>query len=63
MERSPAFPGSLSQQRTPMSYDLQSPASNASSFMRNPHSVDQGTVSSIPEVSFPSLELDVLLHT
>ena len=52
MERSPAFPGSGSQQRTPMSYELQSPASNASSYLR---SVDpQGTISGIPEVSKPA---------
>ncbi len=62
MERSPAFPGSGSQQRTPMSYELQSPASNASSYLR---SVDpQGTISGIPEVCnrFLTLSTDQVLQ-
>ena len=50
MEASPAptYPAS-SQQRTPMSYELPSPMSNASSYM-NKNSVDpQGTNSPLPE--------------
>lgn len=59
-EASPAmFPHS--NQRTPLSYDLQSPASNASSYLnQNMKSVDnQGTNMQIPEVS--SLIVNILL--
>ena len=61
VEASPAtFPHS-NQQRTPLSYDLQSPASNASSYLnKNLNSVDnQGTNMQLPEVS--SLVVNVLL--
>ena len=53
IESSPAtFQNSVGQQRTPMSYELQSPASNASSYLNKTlNSVDnQGTNHQIPEV-------------
>ncbi|XP_074640708.1 mediator of RNA polymerase II transcription subunit 13-like [Tubulanus polymorphus] len=51
METSPAMFQGGSQQRTPLSYELQSPASNASSYMnKNLSSIDNhGTNSQIPE--------------
>ncbi|KAK3084678.1 hypothetical protein FSP39_017312 [Pinctada imbricata] len=53
IESSPAtFQNSVSQQRTPMSFELQSPASNASSYLNKTlNSVDnQGTNNQVPEV-------------
>ncbi|XP_064647452.1 mediator of RNA polymerase II transcription subunit 13-like isoform X2 [Lineus longissimus] len=58
---SPAtFPGSM-QQRTPMSYELQSPASNASSYLnKNLNSIDNhGTNSQVPEAH--SLTVNLVL--
>ena len=61
IDASPATFHGSNQQRTPMSYELQSPASNASSYLnKNMNSVDnQATNSQIPEVH--SLVVNVAL--
>ena len=53
IDASPAF-NMGSQQRTPMSYELTSPASNSSSYLnKTNNSIDNhGTNSQLPEVSF-----------
>ena len=60
IEASPATFGQQRTPRTPMSYELQSPASNASSYMRNLNSVDNHpTNSQCPESH--SLVVNVML--
>ena len=65
IEASPAtmFQNSVGQQRTPMSYELQSPASNASSYLnKTPNSninLNHGTNNQIPEVH--SLLVNIVL--
>lgn len=64
IEASPAmFQNSIGQQRTPMSYELQSPASNASSYLnKTPNSnmnLNHGTNNQIPEVH--SLIVNIVL--
>ncbi|KAK3606523.1 hypothetical protein CHS0354_041477 [Potamilus streckersoni] len=62
IEASPAtFQNSVGQQRTPMSYELQSPASNASSYLNKTlNSVDNhGTNNQMPEVH--SLTVNIVL--
>lgn len=61
IDASPAIPYSNSQQRTPLSYELTSPASNSSSYLnKTNYSIDNhGTNSQLPEAN--SLLLNVLL--
>ncbi|RUS84802.1 hypothetical protein EGW08_007417 [Elysia chlorotica] len=61
IDASPAIPYSNSQQRTPLSFELTSPASNSSSYLnKTNYSIDNhGTNSQLPEAN--SLLLNVLL--